>query len=261
MLRRVQDAELARLAHLNMVAAFASLTAHKKGGFVQRIGGVVVAVTRSQVAFFNEVLPVDETVDAASFVEAVEVARGIGAPWVTHLREDVDDALLPVVRDLDLDELDAERPLPAMVLTELPSTVELPAGFHVDRVIDPAGFEDYLRTFGRSRDLVETWLGPGIVDDAAVTLFVGYGDGRPVATSIGVRSDPVIGVYSVGTMEGARRRGFGWAVTASAIVNGARSGCSIAVLQSSIMGMPMYEAHGFRTLFHYRVFGDRPAGA
>jgi len=253
----VRDDELARLAHLNNVAAFSSLPPHQGGGFVRRIGGVVVAVTRSPIAIFNEVLPVDDAVDAAIFLEAVEVVRATRSRWVTHLREGVDDALLTVVHDLDLEEHDADRPLPAMVLTELPMTVELPDGFQVRRVIDRQGFADFLRTSEGNSNLTETWLGPGIVDDPTVALFVGYVEGRPVATSIATRTDPVIGVYGVGTVQAARRRGYGWAMTATAIVHGARAGCSIATLQSSSMGMPMYEAHGFRTLFHYRLFGDR----
>ncbi len=79
---------------------------------MRRIGGVVVAVTRSPIAIFNEVLPVDDAVDAAIFLEAVEVVRATRSRWVTHLREGVDDALLTVVHDLDLEEHDADRPLP-----------------------------------------------------------------------------------------------------------------------------------------------------
>jgi hypothetical protein len=59
----VDDADLARLVHLNMVGAFASLPAYQASGFVRRAGGVVVAATGSPVSFFNEILSVEDDAD------------------------------------------------------------------------------------------------------------------------------------------------------------------------------------------------------
>lgn len=258
-LASMHDIELASLAHLNMVAAFASLPPHQPRGFVQRINGVVIAATGSQIAFFNEVLPVDSNVDPGALIEAVRIVRHSGLKWVTQLREGIDDSLLAVVGKLGLQN-DAADFLTAMALIDIPRNLALPDGFDVQRVIDDAGFQDHLDTAafaaGADSGLFTSWLGPGIVDDPAVALFVGYENGTPVSTSLSVRTGEIVGIYNVNTLEVARRRGYGWATTAAAAVSAARAGCTIAVLQSSEMAKPIYEAHGFRTLFRYRIFRE-----
>jgi ribosomal protein S18 acetylase RimI-like enzyme len=98
-----------------------------------------------------------------------------------------------------------------------------------------------------------------MVADPRWDLFVGYADGVPVAKSMGFRHADLVGVYNVGTAEEARRRGYGWAMTMAVLVAGAAAGCSTATLQSSAMGLPMYEKHGFRTVFRYRGFRGSPA--
>jgi hypothetical protein len=95
-----------------------------------------------------------------------------------------------------------------------------------------------------------------MIEDPAVSLLVGHSDGMPVAMSMSVLTGDVVGIYNVGTVQAARRRGYGWAMTLAAIMSGVRDGSKFAALQSSEMGFPIYAPHGFRTLFDYRRFGD-----
>ncbi|HEY8755775.1 MAG TPA: GNAT family N-acetyltransferase [Candidatus Dormibacteraeota bacterium] len=251
---------LARRSHQNMVAAFSSLPPHQPNGFVDELGGVVVAATGSPIPFFNQVLPLEEHVDRDALRAAIAVMRQAGLRSVVHLRDGVDAQLLPVVAALGFIQ---EESQPAMNLTDLPSH-EMPDGFAVTRVADRCGFDAHLMTAaanaGASTDLYATWLGATIVDDPQVSLFVGYANGTPVATSLSVRTGDVVGVYNVGTAPAARRRGYGWAMTLAAIVDGAAAGCSLATLQASVMGYPIYAEHGFQTLFRYRAFRDAMAG-
>lgn len=239
-----------------MVEAFALLPGHLPNGFVKRAGGLVVAATGSPMAFFNEVLPVADRVEPDALADAVQVLRDAGLSGIVHLRAGVDDALVPVLRSLGLEE--EVEDYPAMVLTPTPTALDLPAGFEVTQVANPAEFDVHLRTAadiaGVDPDLYATWLGAGIVDDPVAALFVGYAEGAPIATSMSIRTDHVIGIYNVGVSEAARRRGYGWAMTLAAIIAGAQAGCTIATLQSSPMGYSLYAAHGFRTLFGYRRF-------
>jgi GNAT superfamily N-acetyltransferase len=73
-------------------------------------------------------------------------------------------------------------------------------------------------------------------------------------------ADGVVGVYNVATIEPARRRGYGAALTRRAIAEGRRRGAGVAILQSSTMGRPVYEAIGLRETARFRVFVERPAG-
>jgi ribosomal protein S18 acetylase RimI-like enzyme len=76
--------------------------------------------------------------------------------------------------------------------------------------------------------------------------FLGYLDGEPVATVSLVTAGGVAGIYNVATIEAARGRGVGAAMTAAAIRHGADRGFTIATLQASTMGRGVYERLGFR---------------
>ena len=93
--------------------------------------------------------------------------------------------------------------------------------------------------------------------DADVKLFIGRLDGRAVGTAVAIRSGDVSGIYAVGTLPAARRRGVGGALTWAAVEAGRAWGCDTIVLQASEMGMPIYEAMGFRTVVEYSVFTRR----
>lgn len=93
--------------------------------------------------------------------------------------------------------------------------------------------------------------------DPDVRPFTVRLEGRPAGASLAIRTGAVAGVYAVGTLEAARRRGVGTAATWAAVAAG-RAGCDMVMLQSSEMGYPMYEAMGFRTVGRYATFKPPP---
>jgi hypothetical protein len=192
----VAGSDYARQAHRKLVGAFAVLPPHQPAGFVRYCGGAMVAATGSPMAFFNQVLPVADDVSAVDLAEAVEAAIAANLSCMAHLRGGVDDGLGEVLRRAGLEETNQDYP--AMVLTSLPDHAAAPVGVDVVRVRDATGFDAHLRTAaanaGADPDVFRTWLSPGILHDPAVALFVGYVEGTPVATSISIRTDDVVGV-------------------------------------------------------------------
>jgi hypothetical protein len=85
-----------------------------------------------------------------------------------------------------------------------------------------------------------------------IAAFIAYLDGEPVSIAMTIVSHGVAGVYWVGSLEQARGKGLGQAVTAAA--TNAGFGAEIASLQASPMGKPIYEAMGYETVFDYRLF-------
>jgi GNAT superfamily N-acetyltransferase len=63
-----------------------------------------------------------------------------------------------------------------------------------------------------------------------------------------IRTGDVSGVYAVGTLAGARRRGVGTAATWAAVAAGRTWGCGTIVLQASETAFSSYEKMGFRTV-------------
>lgn len=85
----------------------------------------------------------------------------------------------------------------------------------------------------------------GLAEDAPEVHFIGYLDGEPAATVSLVTAGGAAGIYNVTTVEAARGRGIGAAMTVAAARHGAVRGFELATLQASKMGRPVYERLGF----------------
>lgn len=96
----------------------------------------------------------------------------------------------------------------------------------------------------------------GLADDAPEEHFLGFLHGEPVATVSLVTAGGSAGIYNVTTVEAARRRGIGAAMTATAVRHGGDRGFTLATLQASAIGRPVYEGLGFEfvcDLLPYRM--------
>ena len=237
-----------------MVDAFDALAASNPAGFSSRSGGVLLAFTASPIDFFNEVVPVDEPPSHEALEQAVATARQTGHPWVMHVRAGFDDSVAEAAAALGLVE-EADYFYPAMACDALPPAEPAPSGLEVITVSTDAQYEEHLAVNGQP-ELTRSWLSRGFADDATTTLFTGYVDGTAVAHSLAHVSGTVVGVFNVGVRPEFRRRGYGWAMTLAAIRAGADAGATVAALQSSRAGYPVYAAHGFRRLFDYRCFRE-----
>jgi ribosomal protein S18 acetylase RimI-like enzyme len=107
----------------------------------------------------------------------------------------------------------------------------------------------FLAVFERPASDGRWWLAAyaalGFGPDAPWQHFVASLAGQPVATASLFSGGGAAGVYHVGTVATARGRGVGSAVTRAAMLAGRRRGDRLAVLQSSEMGLGVYQALGF----------------
>jgi ribosomal protein S18 acetylase RimI-like enzyme len=85
----------------------------------------------------------------------------------------------------------------------------------------------------------------GLAEEVPEEHFLGYLHGEPVATASLVTAGGAAGIYNVTTVEAARGRGIGAAMTVAAARHGASRGFTLATLQASTMGRPVYERIGF----------------
>jgi ribosomal protein S18 acetylase RimI-like enzyme len=91
-----------------------------------------------------------------------------------------------------------------------------------------------------------TIIAQGFGTDCTIRNYLGRLDGMPVATSTLIVGGGIAGIYNVATEASHRGRGFGAAMTLAALDDARRHGVRIAVLQSTELGHPLYEALGFR---------------
>ncbi len=83
-------------------------------------------------------------------------------------------------------------------------------------------------------------------DTPSASAFLAYYDGNPVASSLVFYEAGVAGIYSVTTLEEARGKGIGTAITLAPLNEAKKLGYEIAILQSSDMALNMYKHMGFK---------------
>jgi ribosomal protein S18 acetylase RimI-like enzyme len=248
--------ERRRLADANVLAAFRlaqERSANPKGGRAQ-FGAVHAVAVGVDVAFFNPVLALDRRARPGDVLAAIAWVDARGLPVSVQVREDGDPAIRVAVEALGL--VAGPWTMPVMVLEPIGPPPQAPA----DVLIRTGGAEllDDWHAAIESSEVFRGLFGPTLVADPRVRLAVGYLAGEPVSAAAAVRSGRTLGVYAVATVERARRRGIGRAVTWAAIEAGANAwGSTIAVLQSSEMGVPVYRSMGFEEVARYVEF-DRP---
>lgn len=243
----------------NFIAAFRELSAGVEGGLVRTIGRVHVSATRFPIAFFNAAFVTEPLRGGGSdLAEAVSMMRDLGVPFVAHVRADLGAETIAAVAGLGLV---AGQALPGMALQ--PGLVpDPPAALSIRRATDEARLGDHRSAvatgFGLPLQLVERLMPPTLLANPNVRVYVGLEDGVPVATSMAFRTGEILGIYNVATIESARGRGYGTAMTWAAVADG-EPGVDLVILQASALGRPVYERMGFRTVVEYDEF-EGPTG-
>lgn len=125
-------------------------------------------------------------------------------------------------------------------------------GFHIALVADEKTLQAWTHTFIFGYGLPPDWEKPLLTMMTSLGLdlpmrnYLGYLDGRPVATSSLFLSTGVAGVQFVATLPEARGQGLGGAMSLAPLLEARQMGYRIGILQSSEMGFPVYRRLGFQ---------------
>ncbi len=98
---------------------------------------------------------------------------------------------------------------------------------------------------------VHRLAGDAGVSDAyldAMRFYIGYLGSSPHASASVMIGGGVVGVYTVGTLPEARRRGIASCMTAHALAEAHEEGLQIGVLHASVEGQGVYKRLGFRQM-------------
>ena len=244
------DEELVALAHASFRACFRKLAEHSPGGAVREQDGLFAFATGIPFSLFNGCI-LTEPVAAELVDEALQWVEGHGTPYrlwiVDELVAGLGDA--PAQHGLELQP----DPYPGMVLHPVPEAPPPAAGVEIEEAA-PESARQVAVESGMPHSIAEQLYARSFADDPDVQLFAGRLEGRPVGTSVSIQGGGASGVVAVGTLPNARRRGVGTAVSWAAVDAGRRRGLDTVVLQASPMGLPVYEAMGFRTVVTYADF-------
>jgi len=159
-----------------------------------------------------------------------------------------------------------EEPAMGVALADLPDTLPLPEGVTVERVRDRAAQEQWVRVscegFGMPTSAAEAEIVAMARDDlgdaGAASYYLARLHGEPVATAALTLAAGVAGLFAVATIEAARGRGIGTAVTMAPLLDARARGYCVGVLQASEMGYPVYARMGFTEQFRYHLYHWKP---
>lgn len=243
-------------AERNFIGAWTAMAEALPGGAVSTGDGVAVAITGIALAPFNLVFITHPHRSPKKVLRsAIRDIAAAGVPALVRIRSDL-GAEIDAAERLGLDDA---GDLPVMAMSPIAALAAPPGGLRVDTVADDAGAADHLRVVAESFGLPADQTAP-LVSRPVWTLdnfelYVGYEDGRPVATAALCMTAGTAGVYNVAVSPAHRRRGLGEALTAHAIRRGVQHfGADLATLQASEAGAPVYLRMGFTVVSHYRGF-------
>lgn len=159
-------------------------------------------------------------------------------------------------------ELVGEVPAMAMDLDKLDEALDTIPGFSVEQVdgADMQALWGRIAATGNGCDdavIRHMEQIEGSIDDPGYreqVRYIGYLDGKPVASTALVLDSGVAGIYAVATVPEARKRGIGNYLTKMPLLEARKRGYRIGILQSSSAGYPIYQRLGFKDVFKYTLY-------
>jgi ribosomal protein S18 acetylase RimI-like enzyme len=251
-----------RRAHLNLVDSSRQFFDLDPGAAIEsEPGWLFGAGCSTHPVISNGAFRRSDGVDAGEFVDRAKeffAARERGfSVWVRGGQaEDRDLAAAAEAAGFQL-----VYEMPEMTLPEKLEPPGLPPGAELRRLTTVEQAPDFWRVATTSYASIgfppEVFAGytnhAGLLAENVVA-FLALLDGEPVGIAMTMVSHGVAGIYWVGSLEQARGKGIGRAVTTAATNAGFDLGADIASLQASPMGKPIYEAMAYETAFEYQMF-------
>jgi len=252
------------LADLNFGEMCRVISRNAGGRVLETDGLLLWAGSHPSPAIINGVIRTGN--DASPAREVIDIAgrwfAEMGHGYTLHVRVGRDDDLEVAALEMGFRRV---IELPVMVYDGPVPEVATPDGYVLARVDDAQGVRDLVDAVGVPLELPDevasVFAHPRSVLSPLTAAVVARDDrGRPVAGAFTAVSHFAAGVGFVGTVEAARGRGLGTAVTAAVMRLGFAMGAECAILQASPMGRAVYARMGFREVSCYRVLVDGGPG-
>jgi ribosomal protein S18 acetylase RimI-like enzyme len=257
----VRNVDPARGSALNEQELWREMVRWSGGRIVEDRGILLVS---GPSAYLRVAIRLDPRVDADVVVTAaVEFFGAEPTGFIVLVRRPQDEDIERAALAAGFRAGWTERP---MAIGNPPSPSRTPDEVEVRAVEDASAVVDYGRVVALANDDPgERERAPLLFHDETViaphiAAFVAYMEAEPVASAMTLVSHRVAGVFYVATVEHARRRGLGEALTRMAARTGFEMGAEAAWLGASEMGAGLYRRIGFEELGSTLVELEAPAG-
>lgn len=223
------------------------------GGWTMRAEGLHAFGCEAGQRGFNQLFITAPDIDAAALGAMITPYEH--GKFRVRLRDELHESALPAI---EANGLVRHGGIPTMAMP-LPSDLVSPeTELRIQLVSDQKTLADHIRVVTAGFDWQPDTLGriftPRLLDEPDFAAWVGYEGDEPVASSQLVVHGSVAGLYYIATMESARRKGYGEAITRAAMQEGIARGCDAVCLQASSLGRPVYERIGFQVIGEYVTY-------
>jgi GNAT superfamily N-acetyltransferase len=231
-----------------------------EGGEVVEVDGLLVAFSNLPAPELNGTRVVREPEDPQAALDAARaVFRSRGHPFFgIEIEVGRHPAVENAVRLAGLRKVEA-WPAMAAPISLLPAE-RVPAGVEIREVREEhelaAVREVEMATFGTPAEIADRFVGRKMLDDERVRMFTAWIDDEPVGEASAYLLHDTVGIFGVGVLESARRRGIGAALTLWA-ARAFDDRTDLAWLQPSDMARRMYEGVGFLPVSDWEVWAAR----
>jgi GNAT superfamily N-acetyltransferase len=228
-----------------------------EGGEVVEVDGLLVAFSNLPAPELNGTRVVREPDDPPAALDAARaVFRSRGHPFFgIEIEVGRHPAMEDAVRAAGLRRVET-WPAMAASISLLPAE-HVPEGVEIRHVRDDHGLAAVraveVEAFGTPVEIAERFVGRKMLEDRRVRMFTAWIDGEPVGEASAYLLDDTVGIFGVGVVESARRRGIGAALTLRA-ARAFDDRTDLAWLQPSDMACRMYEGQGFRRVSDWEVW-------
>lgn len=253
-------AGMLRLVDQNLWEGYRQLVARAPDGDMLDHDGVLCVSNRSpSPVIVNTAFRTDPAIPADVALERVDAyytVRQHGYCIYAADHGDADLASAAIARGLE-----HVVDLPAMVLDASPAPISPPPGITVEAVTDRASSRAYAAIMAESftAPTGELFGEPASLVGPNIGGWIAYVGGEPAAGASIMLSHGIGLITTVGTLEAHRRRGLGALVTRVAARAAFDRGARFVSLQSSPVGLGVYQGIGFRVVSEYRLYGRSAA--
>jgi hypothetical protein len=215
-------------------------------------GGDSTPQTNSAIRVGDQVYPpADEVMDK---VRGYFGERNYG--YSVHIRRHIDSDLEDLCRSAKMIQISES---PGMAIQEPIRIKELPVEFIIKFIEDKSGAIDFASV------AIDSFQSLGMAAESGRIIFetpermlrpynflvVAYWNEKPVSCAMIIFSHSIAGIYWVGTIESARKKGLGEICTALVTNEAFRRGAACVILQASQFGEPIYRRLGFQEFTRY----------
>lgn len=226
------------------------------GRHMRAVRDVTMVASGEPVADLNYLMIGGDGPEAqACFEECVDWFDARGLSFAVMVAPETAPALEGLRERLGLDYA---TDWPVMVCSGEHVTPSEAQGVRVRRVETQADYEGMVAVlagaYSMPPDSVERAMPLSLFESPSIEAWVAELDGEILSTVSATWHGEVVGIWAMGTLPAAQRRGVGKALLSTAMANGHGRGGQLFFLGATPAGFPLYTALGYRGVFEAQIW-------